>query len=78
MKLNDSLAGISSGRVFSHYYRKMLSLALLEAEWAKVGDTVEVLWGSPGTRQKRIKATVARYPYLDLPKNSEIDTHELP
>ncbi|WP_426781035.1 hypothetical protein [Pseudomonas syringae] len=74
----NSLVGISSGRVFSHYYRKMLSLALVEPQWSQVGETVEVLWGSPGTRQKRIKAIVARYPYLDLPKNSEIDTHELP
>lgn len=73
-----SLVGISSGRVFSHYYRKMLSLALLSPQYAKIGETLEVLWGSPGSTQKRIKATVARYPYLDLPKNSEIDvSHSL-
>lgn len=73
----DTLAGISSGRMFSYFYRKMLSLALLQPEYASIGKTVEVIWGSPGGRQKRMRATVARFPYLDLPKNAEIDVSKL-
>jgi hypothetical protein len=38
---------------------------------------VEVLWGSPGSRQKRIKAKVARLRYLELPKNADIDVRSL-
>lgn len=68
-----ALAGISSGRIFSYYYRQMLSLALLEPEFAHPGTTVEVIWGPPGGRQQRVRATTARYPYLDLPKNADID-----
>lgn len=75
--VGDRLVGISSGRVFSYYYRQMLSLALLDPEQAAIGREVEVLWGSPGSRQKRIKAKVARFPYLDLPKNADIDVRSL-
>lgn len=75
--VGDSQIGVSSGRVFSYFYRKMLSLALLQPEYTQIGETVEVLWGRPGNQLKRIRATVARYPYLDLPKNAEIDTTTL-
>jgi glycine cleavage system aminomethyltransferase T len=74
----DDLVGISSGRVFSYFYRQMLSLALLKPEHAQIGDEVDVIWGRPGNRSKRIRATVARFPYLDLPKNAEIDATKLP
>lgn len=59
------------------YYRRMLSLAVLDANHVEEGREVEVLWGSPGTRQLRIRATVARYPYLDLPFNSGIDVRTI-
>ena len=75
--VGDTLAGISSGRIFSHYYHQMLSLALLDPEHAEIGREVKVLWGSPGTHQKRIRAKVARFPYLDLPKNGDINVRML-
>ncbi len=76
--VDDAPIGVSSGRMFSVFYRKMLSLAVLDQEHARQGDQVEVLWGTPETHQLRIRATVARYPYLDLPKNAELDVRELP
>jgi vanillate/3-O-methylgallate O-demethylase len=76
--VGDAVVGISSGRIFSHHYQAMLSLGLLEQAHAALGAQVEVLWGDPGTRQKRIRATVARFPYLDLPRNADIDVTTLP
>lgn len=70
---DDKLVGISSGRMFSQYYKTMISLGIIETEQALIGNEVEVLWGDPGTPQKRIRAKVARYPYLDLPFNRDID-----
>lgn len=74
---DGEIVGMSSGRMFSHYYKTMISLALIEIDRAGIGHQVEILWGDPGTRQKRIRATVARYPYLDLPFNRNIDVKAL-
>lgn len=76
--VGDALVGMSSGRMFSYFYRKMMSLCLLNVEHADIGREVEVLWGEPGSRQKRIRARVARFPYMDLPFNNDIDTSRGP
>ena len=71
--VGDKCIGVSSGRDFSWHYRKMISLAIMEPEYAKEGTEVEVLWGDPGTRQKRIRATVARFPYMNEDRNEVVD-----
>jgi vanillate/3-O-methylgallate O-demethylase len=73
--VGDDIVGISSGRMFSEFYKAMISLALVDVSRSAFGSEVEVLWGDPGTKQKRIRATVARFPYLDLPfnRNTELD-----
>ncbi|MCC5084158.1 hypothetical protein [Xanthomonas campestris] len=76
--VGDERVGISSGRIFSHYYGAMLSLALLEIDHAALGTEVEVRWGNPGTDQRQIRATVSRFPYFDLPFNKDINVHLLP
>ena len=64
--LKDGRAvGVSSGRQYSYYYRAMLSLCSIDVTEGELGSEVTVLWGDPGTRQKEIRATVARFPYLD-------------
>lgn len=70
--------GVSSGRVYSQYYREMISMCVLDIEHAELGTEVAVLWGEPGTRQKEIRATVSRYPFLDLDRNENIDVTKLP
>ena len=35
-----------------------------------------VLWGNPDQRQKKIRATVARYPYMNVDRNEDIDVME--
>jgi hypothetical protein len=36
------------------------------------------VWGSPGGRQKEIRATVARFPYLQVERNDLIDVERIP
>lgn len=75
--VDGALVGISSGRMFSHYYRKMISLAILDTDQAVIGNVVEVVWGDPGTCQKPIRARVARFPYIDLPHNNDVDVNTI-
>jgi len=76
--VGDKKVGISSGRSVSQYYRRMISLCKLEKEYAVEGNEVIVLWGEPGKRQKKIRAKVARFPYLDVERNSEVDVSKIP
>lgn len=71
------MIGISSGRAYSYFYRRMISLCSIEIAHSKIGTQVEVLWGNPGSRQKKIRATVSRFPYLDLKRNETIDSKAL-
>ncbi|MEU4227806.1 hypothetical protein AB0F17_26255 [Nonomuraea sp. NPDC026600] len=64
--------------MYSWHYRSMLSLAPIDVEHAEIGTELTVLWGAPGTRQREIRATVARYPYLDLPRNEKVDVSTIP
>ncbi len=50
---DGKLVGISTGRTYSVYYQRMMSLCFLDIEYAVEGTEVCVLWGEPGTRQKR-------------------------
>lgn len=64
--------GVATMRGYTYYFRKMLSLAVIDAEHAKPGTEVTVLWGegnnpkSPTVEshaQKEVAATVAATPY---------------
>ena len=77
VRKDGKTVGVSSGRCYSIYYRAMLSLCSLDAEHAELGTEVTVLWGDPGTRQKQIRATVSRFPYLNENRNADIDVRAL-
>ncbi|KGO86926.1 aminomethyltransferase [Flavobacterium rivuli WB 3.3-2 = DSM 21788] len=66
------VVGISSGRVYTNYYKAMISLCIIILEHANIGNEVEIIWGEPGTKQKNIRATVSKFPYLHLPRNKDI------
>lgn len=66
--------GISSATTYSIYYREVISMCTIDVDQAELGNEVIVHWGDYGKRIKEIHATVERYPYLDLPRNQEIDT----
>lgn len=70
--------GISSGRAYSYNYREMLSLCSIDIAYSAPGTEVVVLWGDEGTRQKAIRATVSRFPYLDEGRNQDVDTNTIP
>lgn len=70
--------GISSGRLNSYYYQRMISLAFIKPEYAVEGKELTVVWGTPGKPQKEIRAKVARSPYMNLENNKEIDVNEIP
>jgi len=69
--------GFSAGRVESTTYQRMISLGFIARAHAAIGTEVTVIWGNPGTRQKAIRATVARYPYLLAERNDKIDVRAL-
>ncbi|MCL2493730.1 MAG: aminomethyl transferase family protein [Clostridiales bacterium] len=76
--VGDKFAGVSAGRIISWHYRKMLSLARIDPGCSKIGTEVFVLWGDPGTRQKKIRATVCRYPYNNECRNDCADLNQIP
>ncbi len=70
--------GISSGRIFSCYYREMISLCSIDVEFSELGTEVIVLWGEEGTRQKGIRAVISRFPYLNENRNTDVDVSTIP
>lgn len=58
-----SVVGISSTPGYSVYFRKVIALGFIDPKLAEPGTAVKVVWGSPGTSQKLIRATVAPAPY---------------
>jgi glycine cleavage system aminomethyltransferase T len=76
--VGDKHVGISTGRIFSWFYREMISLAVVDAEYSAIGTEVIVLWGDPGTRQKKIRAKVNRFPYMNIDRNETLDVITIP
>jgi vanillate/3-O-methylgallate O-demethylase len=65
--------GVATSRGYSYYYRKMLSLAVIDAAQAEVGGTAEIVWGNPGDPEKVIRARIAPAPYK--PDHARGDLH---
>lgn len=71
--------GITSGRIISYPYNSMISLAFISPQYAKEGTEVTVIWGTPGTPQREIRAKVAKYPYnSDFIRNEDRDVSTIP
>ena len=75
---HGNIVGLATGKVYTLYYQKMISLALLDPEYTKIGTELSVVWGDKNDRKKNIRATVARYPYLDLVRNENFDVETIP
>lgn len=63
LDMDGNLIGFATDPGYSIYFRKILSLSVIEKPFDKPGTEVQVLWGAPGKRQKLIRATVAPAPY---------------
>lgn len=72
------LVGASTGRTYSPYYHRMISICYLEPEYAVEGTDLTLVWGDPGTRQKDIRVKVARFPYFNENPNSKFDVETIP
>jgi len=71
--------GIASGRINDYYHRRVISLAFIQKEYAVEGAEVSVLWGTPGTPQKDIRAEIAPFPYFnEAYRNETFDTESVP
>jgi len=73
-----NVIGAAMGAVYTLYYQEMISLAILDPAFTKIGTEVEVVWGDIGGRTKNIRATVARYPYLDMVRNENYNLETIP
>lgn len=73
----DKLIGAASGRMLSPKNKEMMSLCVIKEEYAVEGKEVEVLWGTPGTRQMRIKAKVMLAPYVKVCRNDSMTLEDL-
>ena len=56
----------------------MMSLCVIDQDYAVEGKEVEVLWGRPGTTQMRIRATVTLTPYIEECRNDSFDVEQIP
>ena len=70
--------GVSSGTIYSYYYREVISHCVIDRALAEIGTEVTVRWGDFGAAIKDVRATIARYPYLDLEPNQTYDLSQVP
>ncbi|GAB7545148.1 glycine cleavage T C-terminal barrel domain-containing protein [Cupriavidus sp. 8B] len=63
IQLHGQTVGISTSPGYSYHFRKVLSLGYIEPSLATPGTAVTIVWGSPGKRQKMVRARVAPAPY---------------
>lgn len=82
--VDGKLAGISTWIGYSSNEGRMLTLAMVDPEFAEPGTQVSLLWGEPngGTRkptvephiQTEIRATVSPVPYSEVARDSYADS----
>lgn len=70
--------GVASSSIYSYYYREMLTQTSINLDQAEIGNEVVLHWGDFGRRIKEVRATVERFPYLDLPSNRNFDLSTTP
>jgi glycine cleavage system aminomethyltransferase T len=77
---HGKLIGSSTCRQYTNFTRDMFSLGVIDVEYTKTGTEVYVLWGEPGTRQKKIRANVEPFPILakSMKMNYEYDVETIP
>ena len=75
----DNAIGRTAGRTHDYYHRKEISLAFIERSKAIEGNEVSVLWGTNGSPQTEIRATIAAFPYYNEEcRNETFDVGKIP
>jgi len=72
--VGDRLVGVSSGRTLSLNLGATISLCVIDRELAAAGTEVAVLWGRPGTAQRRVAATVTPLPFKPDRRRTDVTT----
>jgi vanillate/3-O-methylgallate O-demethylase len=75
---NGKRLGVSTGRQNSAYFHRMISICCIDPDYAEEGTEVFVIWGDAGTKQKRVRAKVTRFPYNNVLRNETTDVSTLP
>lgn len=75
---DGKVIGVSSCAIYSAYFRDTISHCTIDIDQATPGNEVIIEWGDFGGKIKQIKATVSRYPYLDLVRNEKYDMNTVP
>lgn len=70
--------GCSMNRTQDVYHRATISFASIDVRCAEIGSEVYILWGDPGTRQTRIRATVVPTPFNKHLDNRTFDVETIP
>jgi vanillate/3-O-methylgallate O-demethylase len=70
--------GISSGTIYSYYFREVLSMGSIDVDASRISTEVIVQWGDYGGRIKDVRATVERFPNLTERRNSDVDVTAIP
>ncbi len=71
--------GIASGRVIDYYSNHFMSLGFIAPDAAEEGKELEILWGSCGNKQMKIRATIAKFPFYDGEyRNETFDVEKIP
>lgn len=74
---NGEVIGGSAGRIYTYYYKRMISLCSIDKAYGDEGTEVYIIWGE-GELKKKIRAKVTRMPYLDLTPNNKFDVETVP
>ncbi len=75
----ETLVGITSGRIISYTYNSMISIGFINPKYAVEGTELCILWGTPGTRQMKIRALVKSLPYnRDYIRNENKNVEDIP
>jgi vanillate/3-O-methylgallate O-demethylase len=69
---NGRVVGVATSRGYSYWFRQMLSLCVIEPQFAEPETEVTVVWGEPGEPQKEIRAKVAPAPYKKDNRRSDV------
>lgn len=70
---DGTLVGVSSGSIYSYFFRECLSMGCVDPQLATPGTELVVQWGDHGKRIKDVRVIVDRFPYLTEARNSALD-----
>ena len=79
MLADGERVGVSCGRIHSYGYNAMISIGFVNQDFAAEGTELTIVWGTPGTKQMPVRATVKKIGYnADLVRNEDRDVEDVP